>query len=140
MRLIVATAFLFVSLAVSAQAACMKPFGVYVGSGEYKAYKNGTFGYGTMQLSINVPTRGDWQTSFWLNDLKDGTNASTGTFPAIGTSGNSFDMKTCRGQMQAGGGGGVFNYLMSDSGNGMTLMLYQKINPSFIWIVSLRKV
>lgn len=138
MKLLVAAALFFVSLSVAASAACTKPFGLYVGTGQATVYKNGTFGYTSIQMSISVPTSGDWKTTIWLNDLKDGTYTSPGMFPGVGKSGNSFDMRTCRGQMTSGGGG-VFSYVMSDNGNAMSIMVYQKSNPSTILTVLLRK-
>lgn len=138
MRLIVATALFIFSLTASASAACTKPFGVYVGTGQVTGYKNGSYGYASMQISINVPTSGDWKATIWVNDLIDGTYTSTTTFPGVGKAGNLFNMSTCRGQMTSGAGG-VFSYIMSDNGNAMSLMLYQTSNPKLIMTILLRK-
>ena len=124
----------------SANAACTKPVGRYVGSGggvEYNVLTSSVANAGTLQLSISIPISGQWKANYWAL-AGQGKTSGNFTIPSTGANGNSFNMTLCRGQTTTSNNL-TFSYVVSESGNRIELMFYKVDGVVSAYIITLLK-
>jgi hypothetical protein len=125
-KVVVAALMISAAISSSAEAACQKPVGKYVGWGNGEAYNsNGTlFAVGAFISTVSIASNGSWTvTEFYRRPT--GIFETSYTAPAVGGSKHMFNLINCTGMLTFSNNVTMY-YVVSDSGSQIVQMSDQR--------------